>query len=238
MSIHVKNREKSAEEISNDELVREAKQGNQEAFGELVRRSRYKALNTAQSIVKDVHLAEDIVQDALIRAFLKMGELASNNRFQGWLHRIVRNESLMKIRKSSYKNEKPVTHYAKNSHEGKHHGIDSLLSQLQKGIEHRGTSEPSTAYLQKEFLNGVHELLTCLSEQERKVFDAFFFGQLDPKEISALLHIPPKNVHGTLYKARKKVQRERIRVHINDFVQRRRAEHLPVRKVLPTPPDF
>ena len=50
--------------------------GNREAFGELVRRHRGKALGWATTLSRDITLAEDIVQDALIRAFLHVGELA------------------------------------------------------------------------------------------------------------------------------------------------------------------
>lgn len=60
--------------------VRRACSGDREAFGELVRLHRARAFGWARSMAGDPHLAEDVVQDALVRAFLQMGSLLDEIR--------------------------------------------------------------------------------------------------------------------------------------------------------------
>lgn len=81
------------------ELVERARFGDQEAFGELVRRHRAKALGLAGSLTKDMYLAEDIVQEALIRAFLHLGTLTDSNRFIPWLHRFGNLGELIELKR-------------------------------------------------------------------------------------------------------------------------------------------
>jgi RNA polymerase sigma factor (sigma-70 family) len=80
-------------------LVEQARHGDQEAFGELVRRHRAKAFGWAASITRDDFTAEDIVQDALIRAFLHLSKLLDSTRFVPWLQRIVYNQAYTKLRR-------------------------------------------------------------------------------------------------------------------------------------------
>ena len=58
-----------------DELVQLAQSGVREAFGELVRRHRSQMYGYARSITHESCMAEDIVQEALIRAFLHLRKL-------------------------------------------------------------------------------------------------------------------------------------------------------------------
>ncbi|MEY9094563.1 RNA polymerase sigma factor [Paenibacillus sp. RC84] len=81
------------------ELIDRARRGDREAFNELVRRHRAKVLGLANRLVEDRSLAEDVVQDALIRAFLHLGTLADAGKFGPWLRRIVRNQALLKLRR-------------------------------------------------------------------------------------------------------------------------------------------
>lgn len=57
----------------------------------------------------DPHLADDVVQDALIRAFLHLGSLEDTSRFLPWLYRIVINQANMLRRGGPYRQERPFT---------------------------------------------------------------------------------------------------------------------------------
>jgi RNA polymerase sigma factor (sigma-70 family) len=95
---------------SEQELVAMAREGDPDAFGELVRRHRAKAIGVAKTLTRDTHLAEDIVQEALVKAFLKLGSLVDEKRFAMWLSRIVRNEAYMKLRRGGpHGKERPFT---------------------------------------------------------------------------------------------------------------------------------
>jgi RNA polymerase sigma-70 factor, ECF subfamily len=79
-------------------LVRMAKQGDVEAFGELVRRHRPKCLARAIRLLRSLDDAEDEVQNAFSKAFEHIHQYQGNAEFSAWLLRIVSNQCLMLIR--------------------------------------------------------------------------------------------------------------------------------------------
>ena len=74
-----------------EELVRQAKQGDAEAFDALARVVGDRCLAIAAKILRDRNLAEDAVQAALITAWIELRTLRDPSRFEPWLHRILTN---------------------------------------------------------------------------------------------------------------------------------------------------
>jgi len=79
-------------------LVELARQGDHDAFAELVGASVAKLDSVAWLIVRDRELARDAVQDALLRAWRDLPGLRDPARFDAWLHRILVNTCLGAIR--------------------------------------------------------------------------------------------------------------------------------------------
>ena len=74
-----------------EELVRQAQRGDAEAFDSLARMVGDRCLAIAVRILRDVDLAEDAVQAALITAWIELRALRDPSRFEPWLHRILTN---------------------------------------------------------------------------------------------------------------------------------------------------
>jgi RNA polymerase sigma-70 factor (ECF subfamily) len=72
-----------------DVLVRQAQRGDAEAFDSLARMVGDRCLAIAVRILRDVDLAEDAVQAALITAWTEIRALRDPDRFEPWLHRIL-----------------------------------------------------------------------------------------------------------------------------------------------------
>jgi RNA polymerase sigma-70 factor (ECF subfamily) len=81
-------------EFEDGELVVAALLGNLAAFDELVRRFRPAARMTARRYVENEDAAEDLCQEAFLRAFKALPYLEEMDRFGAWLHAIVRNLAL------------------------------------------------------------------------------------------------------------------------------------------------
>src|SRR5712671_8213514 len=81
------------------QLVRRAKRGDDQAFEELVRRYDRNVFRIAQHITQNREDAEDVVQDAFLKAYQNLGQFQGNSKFYTWLVRIAVNEALMKLRK-------------------------------------------------------------------------------------------------------------------------------------------
>ena len=88
------------EEIHPDvALVERAKEGDIEAFDTLVRQYERQIFRVAQHITQNREDAEDITQDAFLKAYEKLAQFQGNSKFSTWLTRIAVNESLMRLRK-------------------------------------------------------------------------------------------------------------------------------------------
>jgi RNA polymerase sigma-70 factor (ECF subfamily) len=81
-------------------LVDGAKQGDEEAFGALVRTVGDRCMAIAYRILRDVDLAEDAVQTALITAWRELPTLRDPDRFEPWLHRMLINACYAEARRS------------------------------------------------------------------------------------------------------------------------------------------
>src|SRR5258708_3462936 len=91
---------KKGEEI-NDELVlvQAAKKGDLEAFSELVKRYDRNVFRIAQHITHNEEDAQDVVQEAFLKAYTNLEQFQGNSKFYTWLVRIAVNEALMKLRR-------------------------------------------------------------------------------------------------------------------------------------------
>jgi RNA polymerase sigma-70 factor (ECF subfamily) len=80
-------------------LVQAAKGGDVAAFEELVRRYDRNVFRIAQHITQNREDAEDVVQDAFLKAYENLGQFQGQSKFYTWLVRIAVNEALMKLRR-------------------------------------------------------------------------------------------------------------------------------------------
>jgi len=94
--IQTKGNEPVSEELA---LVRAAKGGDISAFEELVKRYDRNVFRIAQHITQNREDAEDVVQDAFLKAYGNLNQFQEQSKFYTWLVRIAVNEALMKLRR-------------------------------------------------------------------------------------------------------------------------------------------
>ncbi|MFB3917391.1 MAG: RNA polymerase sigma factor [Terriglobales bacterium] len=80
-------------------LVQAAKAGDMSAFEELVKRYDRNVFRIAQHITQNREDAEDVVQDAFLKAYSNLDQFQGQSKFYTWLVRIAVNEALMKLRR-------------------------------------------------------------------------------------------------------------------------------------------
>src|SRR5216683_6245031 len=81
------------------QLVRRAKRGDDSAFEELVRRYDRNVFRIAQHITQNREDAEDVFQEAFLKAYGNLAQFQGQSKFYTWLVRIAVNEALMKLRR-------------------------------------------------------------------------------------------------------------------------------------------
>ena len=89
-------------------LVAEAKAGSYAAFEELVNRYEQKIYRLGANITGNSEDAEDVLQEAFLKAFQHLPDFRADSRFYTWLVRIAVNEALMKLRKRRSDRSVPV----------------------------------------------------------------------------------------------------------------------------------
>ena len=80
-------------------IVDQARQGDEEAFGALVRAVGDRCIFIAHRILRDADLAEDAVQAALVTVWRELPALRDLDRFEAWLHRILVNACYAEARR-------------------------------------------------------------------------------------------------------------------------------------------
>lgn len=86
--------------VTDLELVEKVKAGDRKAFSELVKRHQRSVLRLSLRFVKDMGAAEDVTQDAFIKAYEKLNSFEGRASFKSWLFQIAVNTARNKIRES------------------------------------------------------------------------------------------------------------------------------------------
>lgn len=96
------------EPASERDLVSRLKSGDEEAFERLVREHGGRLLAVARRFLRDEEEARDAVQECFLSAFRSINNFEQGSRLSTWLHRIVINASLMRLRSRQRKPEEPI----------------------------------------------------------------------------------------------------------------------------------
>ncbi|MEP6643965.1 MAG: sigma-70 family RNA polymerase sigma factor [Acidobacteriaceae bacterium] len=92
--------DRSADQLEEDALIRRIRNGEHEVFYELIRPYEKRVYFTAFAIVRNEADAEDVSQEAILKAFRHIGQFRAEARFSTWLIQITVNEARMRRRKS------------------------------------------------------------------------------------------------------------------------------------------
>ncbi|CAG7614962.1 RNA polymerase sigma factor [Paenibacillus allorhizosphaerae] len=221
-------------------LVQRSQAGDREAFGELIRRHRRQVYGYAQAITQESFLAEDIVQDALCRAFLHLGTLVDVGRFLPWLYRIVRNQAYSQLRSKQAVREQPFSALQRFENDNDKAGgdwsnLDRILHRLSRSFAESGrcTANPEEHLMRTQLHEMLSSMLSCLNKRERQIFEWHFFDYLSPQEIAKLFSLSAANVYQILSRSRKKVAQQRIRVVIDQYMMDRKDLGSLKTKLLP-----
>jgi RNA polymerase sigma factor (sigma-70 family) len=106
---------KEASREAADPLVEGLRRGDEEAFAALVRREGARLLATARRLLGSTQDAEDAVQEAFLQAHRAIDRFNGDSRLSTWLHRIVVNAALMKLRSRRRKPEQALDELRRNS---------------------------------------------------------------------------------------------------------------------------
>ena len=178
-------------------LVERARGGDVHAFETLVKQYDRQVFRIAQHITQNREDAQDVVQDAFLKAYEKLDQFQGNSKFYTWLVRIAVNEALMRLRKRRT---------------GKMVSIDEDV-QTEEGSVPRDLAEwrpnPEQEYNQAELADILRKTINGLPPGFRVVFVLRDVEGLSTEETANALGLSVPAVKSRLLRARLQL-RERL----------------------------
>ena len=165
--------------------------GDGDAFEELVRDHSGRLLSVARRYLPNEEDARDAVQDAFLSAFRALDRFEGGSKLSTWLHRIVVNASLMKLRTRRRKPESSIEDLLPGFLEDGH--------MAQPAVE-RESSE--TILVRKEVREVVRKAIEQLPESYRTVLLLRDLEGFDTEEAAEMLELSTGAVKTRLHRAR------------------------------------
>ena len=165
-----------------------SRRGDRSAFERLVRRHGGAALGLATALVGDRGRAEDVAQEAFLKAYARLGQLRESERFGPWLLGIVRGAALDALRREK---RRPTV------------WREELADQTAAPPE-----EPGQALEMAERQARIRAAIAALPEHYREVVALKYEQDRSYEEIAALLETTKQTVESRLFRARQALRQE------------------------------
>jgi RNA polymerase sigma-70 factor, ECF subfamily len=183
--------------IDDTTLIREAQRGNRAAFEVLVRHYDHSVLRLALHLTGSETDAQDIYQEAFLKAYKNLGSFRFECSFYTWIYRIVTNLCLDHLRKRNVRKEDaPVA----TDPSGQEY---NLLEQVPDG---RAGADPERDLMRRELGRKIGAALSRLTPRERMVFELKHYHGLKLRTVGEMLNTTEETAKNTLFRATQKLR--------------------------------
>ncbi len=183
--------------VNDADLIREAQRGSRGAFEELVRQYDQAVLRLALHLTGSEAEAQDIYQEAFLKAYRHLGNFRFECSFYTWMYRIVTNLCLDHLRKKKTRREdSPVM----LDSDGEEH---DLLDQVP---DRRAGANPERDLMRRELGGKINKALEGLTPRERTVFELKHYQGLKLRTIGEMLNTTEETAKNTLFRATQKLR--------------------------------
>ncbi len=178
-------------------LIRHAQAGSTAAFDALVRRYDRAVLRLALRFTDSEQDAQDIYQEAFLKAYRNIAKFRSESSFYTWMHRIVTNLYMDRLRNRRSLRETPAVITTPDG------GESDLFEHL---ADTHSASDPERQMLRRELGRHIRIALKRLSARERVVFQLKHFAGLKLRTIGEMLNTSEETAKNTLFRATHKLR--------------------------------
>src|SRR5213596_4108609 len=178
-------------ELSDQEVVRRVIEGEPALFEILMRRYNRRLFRVTRSIVTNDLEAEDIVQDAYVRAYEHLRQFEGRAKFSTWLTKIAIYEAYARVRRIGYQN------------------VDSVSNLEDQGMDVKSKEhDPEQQTFDYEMRMLLERALEAIPDDYRSIFMLREIEGLSTAETAECLEISEENAKTRLHRARALLQRE------------------------------
>lgn len=176
--------------VGEAELITRAAHGDSTAFEAIMRRHNQLLFRTARSIVRNDAEAEDVTQEAWMRAWRALGNYRAESKLSTWLVRIATNEALGRLRRKS----------------AQVIPLEAAMMSSEPETQAALTDEPERGPEQSVQRSQMHKLIEAridlLPEAFRTVFMLRAIEEMSVEEVAEALDIPKATVRTRFFRAR------------------------------------
>jgi RNA polymerase sigma-70 factor (ECF subfamily) len=188
---------RAQQRTEDDELIREAQRGERAAFDSLVRRYDQSVLRLALHMLGNEQDAQDVHQEAFLKAYRHLGNFRFECSFYTWLYRIVTNLCLDQLRRRKSRREDPGT--VVDSQGGE-------LDLMANVSDTRSMANPARELDRKQMGVCINQALDKLTPRERTVFELKHYQGLKLRTIGEMLSTTEETAKNTLFRATRKLR--------------------------------
>ena len=186
------NRNPSSADVGGDDFLARLRAGDSHAFEILVRKHSLPLLRAARRFMRSEEDARDALQDAFVSAFRSIAGFEASSRISTWLHRILINSCLMRLRSQRRRPEEDIDQYLPRFLEDGH--------QAQSSVPWCESAE--TMLQRAEMRDLVRSCIDRLPDTYRVVLVLRDIEELTTEESAEVLGVTPNAVKIRLHRAR------------------------------------
>ncbi len=187
----------SSARLQDAELIREAQKGSREAFDALVRQYDQAVLRLALHLTGSEQDAQDIHQEAFLKAYRHIGSFRFECSFYTWIYRIVTNLCLDLLRRRKTRREDPAVIVDATGEER-----DTMINVS----DDRAMANPGRELDRKILAEKIQTALATLTPRERTVFELKHYQGLRLRTIGEMLNTTEETAKNTLFRATRKLR--------------------------------
>ncbi len=183
--------------VDDSELIRKAQRGDRAAFEALVRQYDHQVLRLALNLSGSEQDAQDIYQEAFLKAYRHLGNFRFECSFYTWIYRIVTNLCLDHLRKrKTRKEDSGVTTDSSGEEYDRMEAVPDI----------RAGSHPERDFMRRELNAKINSALEHLTPRERMVFELKHYQGLKLRTIGEMLNTSEETAKNTLFRATQKLR--------------------------------
>lgn len=167
-------------------LIEKTKQGDREAFGKLVEKYKQQIYFIAYRMTNNHADADDLSQEAFIKAYRAIGKFRQRANFSTWLYRIAVNTTI---------------NYLKKTQRNPTFTLDENIF-----IDGNPSANPRKIAENRQLHEQITKAINSLPIKQKVVVELAILEGLPHKEIAKILRCPAKTISWRLFQARKKIK--------------------------------
>ncbi len=170
------------QQITDIELVKRSQRGDTEAFSELVRKYQTVVYNLAYRFMRDRNLAEDMAQEAFVKAYKHLSGFRGDCAFATWLYRVTCTVCITELNRRKKRSE-----------------VEFEPNIYETGYEEKHSD--------KEIAEKIRECVTHLPPKYATVITLYYLNGMSYEEIAEIMDIPVGTLKTWMFRARKQLKK-------------------------------